>query len=133
MIQRTLLMIKPDAVTRKCAGDIISRIEHTEFRIVQLRMCVLSRNDAEKFYAVHRGQDFFEPLVDFMISGPCIPMVVEGPEVIQAVRAMVGATDSKQAAEGTIRKDFGTDGRRNAVHASDSEETATREIGFFFE
>lgn len=132
MPERTLVMIKPDAVQKKIVGELIRRYEEAGYAIKALQMIHLSQEQAETFYAVHQGKAFYEPLIQFMIEAPCIPMVLEGEGVIQGVRELNGATDPKNAEAGTIRKDFAENGRRNAVHASDSAETAEKEIGFFF-
>jgi len=132
MSERTLVIIKPDAVQKKIIGELIRRYEQAGYTIRAMQMIHLSQEQAETFYAVHKGKEFYEPLIKFMIEAPCIPMVLEGEGVIQGVRDLNGATDPKDAAEGTIRKDFAENGRRNAVHASDSPETAEKEIAFFF-
>lgn len=132
MLERTLVIIKPDAVQKQIVGELVRRYEEADYAIKAMQMIHLSREQAETFYAVHKGKAFYEPLIQFMIEAPCIPMVLEGEDVIQGVRGLNGATDPKDAAGGTIRRDFAENGRRNAVHASDSPETAEREIGFFF-
>jgi len=132
MLERTLLNIKPDAVAKNLIGEIIRRVEQNGYRIVAIDKLLLSRKEAEVFYEVHRGKPFFNELVDFMSSGPCVPMVVEGEDVIEGIRELIGATDPSKAAEGTIRKDFGENITKNSVHASDGPETAEKEIGFFF-
>ncbi|HDQ46178.1 MAG TPA: nucleoside-diphosphate kinase [bacterium] len=132
-LQRTLLIIKPDAVAKNKIGEILRRVEEKGFRIVDLYKRRLTRKEAETFYAEHRGKPFFEPLVDFMTEGPCIPVVLEGENIIPQLRKLVGKTDPADAAQGTIRRDLAENGRRNAVHASDSPETAEREIAFFFD
>jgi nucleoside-diphosphate kinase len=132
MPEQTLFMIKPDAVSRNLIGEIIRRIESAGYRIKDIKMIKFDRKKAERFYQVHRNEPFFQPLIDYMISGSSVPMILEGSGVIQGVRALIGSTNPADAAEGTIRKDFALDGRRNSVHASDSPETAAREIAFFF-
>jgi nucleoside-diphosphate kinase len=132
MLERTLVNIKPGAVQRNIVGEIIRRIEKKGFRIVVIDKVRLCRHEAEAFYEVHRGKSFFEKLVTFMCSGPCVPMVVEGKDAVQGIRRLIGATDPSKAAEGTIRKDFAEDVTHNAVHASDSPENAEKEISFFF-
>ena len=132
MIERTLLNIKPDAVEKNLIGEIIQRVEKKGYRIVAIDKLRLTRQEAEAFYEVHRGKPFFNELVDFMSSGPCVPMVVEGENVIEGIRQLIGATDPSKAAKGTIRKDFAESITRNIVHASDGPETAKGEIGFFF-
>lgn len=132
MIQRTLVNIKPDAVKRSLIGEIIKRIENKGYRIVAIKKLRLSRKRAEDFYAIHRGKSFFNDLIEFMVSGPCVPMVVEGEDVIAGIRRLTGTTDPTQADGGTIRKDFGENVTRNVVHASDGTDTARDEIHFFF-
>ncbi len=132
-MNRTLVIIKPDAVKAKHIGDIIKRFEDEGYTIVGLKMLQLTKDEAENFYNVHRGKPFFENLIKFMTSGNCVPMVLERDEnIIQDVRNFIGATDSRKAEKGTIRADYGTDNSQNAVHASDSEESARVEINFFF-
>ena len=132
MKERTLLNIKPDAVSKNLVGKIIQRIEDRDFRIVAIDKLTLVRGEAEAFYEIHRDRSFYQGLVEFMCSGPCVPMVVEGDNVVQGVRDIVGATDPLNAEEGTIRRDFAENVQRNAVHASDAPETASQEIAFFF-
>lgn len=132
MKQRTLVNIKPDAVAKNMIGEIISRIEATGYRIVAIQKIKLNDEQAAAFYAVHQGREFYEPLIEFMTSGPCVPMVVEGDDVVSGIRELIGNTDPAKAAEGTIRRQFGETVRRNAVHASDSETNAKDEIAFFF-
>ena len=132
MVEQTLLNIKPDAVAKNLIGEIIRRVEQNGYRIVAIDKLLLSRKEAETFYEVHREKPFFNELVDFMSSGPCVPMVVEGENVIEGIRKLVGATDPSKAINGTIRKDFGENITRNSVHASDGPETAKEEISFFF-
>ena len=132
MSQRTLVLIKPDGVERGLVGEIIGRIERRGYRIVALEMRTLTRAFAEQHYAEHHGKDFFAPLVDFIISGPLVAAVIEGPEAISAWRAMQGATNPFAAAPGTIRADLASSNRLNLTHGSDSEESAAREIAHFF-
>ena len=132
MMGCTLLNIKPDAVSKNIIGEIILRIEKKGFRVVAIDKLQLSKSDAEAFYAIHKGKPFFTELVGFMSSGPCVPMVVEGDNVIEGIRGLIGATDPAQADPGTIRREFAESITRNAVHASDSPDTAKEEIGFFF-
>ena len=132
MTERTLSIIKPDAVAKNVIGQILSRFEGAGLKIVAARMMQLSQADAEAFYAVHKARPFFGDLVAFMTSGPCIVQVLEGEGAIARNRELMGATDSKKAAAGTIRQKFGTDIEKNAVHGSDAPETAKQEIGFFF-
>jgi nucleoside-diphosphate kinase len=128
----TLGIVKPDAVERGRLGAILAHIEQAGFRIRAVRMVHLTRAEAEAFYAVHRGRPFFEELVAFMSSGPCLPVVLEREDAVQAFRTTIGATDPAEAAEGTIRRLHAESKGRNAVHGSDSDENARREIGFFF-
>lgn len=132
MTQRTLVLIKPDGVARGLVGEIIGRIERRNYSIVALEMRTLTREFAEQHYAEHQGKDFFAPLVDFIISGPLVAAVIEGPEAISAWRAMQGATNPFAAAPGTIRADLANSNRLNLTHGSDSEESAAREIAHFF-
>jgi len=131
-VERTLSIIKPDAVAKNVIGEIYARFEKAGLRIVAARMTHLSRNDAEGFYAVHKGRPFFKDLVDFMISGPVMIQVLEGEGAIQKNRDLMGATDPKKAAKGTIRADFAQSIDANAVHGSDAAETAATEIAYFF-
>lgn len=132
MKERTLSIIKPDAVAGGLIGEVIKRFEQAGFKIIAMKMVHMTKEQAEEFYAVHRGQDFFEGFTAFMCSGPSVVMVLEGDDVIAKSRELMGATNPKDAAEGTIRREFATDGRRNVVHGSDSPETAAFEIGYFF-
>jgi nucleoside-diphosphate kinase len=131
-VQRTLSIVKPDAVAKKVIGQIYSRFEAAGLRIVAARMTHLSRREAEGFYAVHKGRPFFNDLVDFMISGPVMIQVLEGENAIQKNRDLMGATDPKKADKGTIRADFAQSIDANAVHGSDAPETAAVEIAYFF-
>ncbi len=131
-VERTLSIIKPDAVAKNVIGGIYSRFEQAGLRIVAARMQHLSRAEAEGFYAVHRERGFFKDLIDFMISGPVIIQVLEGENAVLRHRDIMGATDPKKAAPGTIRADFASSIDENAVHGSDSVENATREIAYFF-
>ncbi len=131
-IERTLSIIKPDAVAKNVIGQIYSRFEGAGLKIVAARIAQLSRADAEKFYAVHSARPFFKDLVDFMISGPVAIQVLEGENAILKHRDLMGATDPKKAEAGTIRADFADSIDANAVHGSDAEETAKVEIAFFF-
>ncbi len=130
--RQTLGIVKPDAVERGTMGAILAQIEQDGFRIRAARLVRLTRPEAEAFYAVHRGRPFFEELVTFMTSGPCLPMALERDGAVAAFRTLIGATDPAEAAEGTLRKRFAESKGRNAVHGSDSDENAAREIGFFF-
>lgn len=131
-MERTLLIVKPDAVARNVIGEIIRRLEARNFRIADLKMLRLTRDQAAEFYAVHRHRPFYDALLEFMTSGPCVPMVLERENAVSFLRETIGNTDPTEAAEGTIRKDFATDIQNNAVHASDSLENAAREVAFFF-
>lgn len=131
-IERTLSIIKPDAVAKNVIGQIYTRFESNNLKIVASKMKWLSRQEAEAFYAVHRERPFFKDLVDFMVSGPVQIQVLEGENAILKNRELMGATDPKKAAKGTIRADFAESIDANAVHGSDSPETAAVEIAFFF-
>jgi nucleoside-diphosphate kinase len=131
-IERTLSIIKPDAVAKNVIGKIYSRFESNALRIIAARMIHLSQRDAEGFYAVHRERPFFRDLVKFMISGPVMVQVLEGENAIQKNRDLMGATDPKKAEKGTIRADFAESIDANAVHGSDSQQTAATEIAYFF-
>ena len=130
--ERTLSIIKPDAVANNVIGEIYTRFEKAGLQIVAARMKQLSRADAEGFYAVHKARPFFKDLVDFMTSGPVMIQVLEGENAVQRNRDLMGATDPKKAAPGTIRADFADSIDANAVHGSDAPETAKVEVGFFF-
>ena len=129
---RTLCIIKPDAFASGKAGKIIAHLEADGFRIVTARVLRLSEAEAQEFYAVHRERPFYGSLVGFMTSGVCMPIVLEKENAVQSYRQAIGATDPKEAAEGTVRKLFAESKERNAVHGSDSDENAEREIHFFF-
>lgn len=131
-IERTLSIIKPDAVAKNVIGQIYTRFESNNLKIVASKMKWLSRQEAEAFYAVHKERPFFKDLVEFMISGPVQVQVLEGENAILKNRELMGATDPKKAAKGTIRADFAESIDANAVHGSDSPETAAVEIAFFF-
>ena len=131
-VQRTLSIIKPDAVAGNHIGAIIDRFEQAGLRVVAARMMHLDRARAEGFYAVHRERPFFSELVDFMTSGPCLVQVLEGEDAIMRNREVMGATNPRDAAPGTIRRDFAEEVTENAVHGSDAEETAVQEIAYFF-
>jgi len=131
-VERTLSIIKPDAVKKNAIGQIIARFEGAGLRVVAARMMHLSRAEAEGFYAVHRERPFFKDLVGFMISGPVLVQVLEGRDAIAKNRELMGATDPKKAAKGTIRADFADSIDANAVHGSDGAETARTEIAYFF-
>jgi nucleoside-diphosphate kinase len=131
-LNRTLLLIKPDAVRQHRIGEILGRLEAAGFVVSGLVMRQLSRPQAERFYAIHRGKEFFPGLVEFIASGPLVAVRLEGENVCRRVREFVGVTDPSKAAPGTIRADFGTSVRSNAVHASNPEEDVRRELQFFF-
>ena len=131
-MQRTLVMVKPDAVRRKQVGEVIRRFEVAGLTIRALKMVSLERRDAEGFYQVHRERPFFVSLTQFMSSGPTVAMVLEGPEAIARVRQLMGATDPAKAEPGTIRRDLATSIEQNVVHGSDSPESAAYEIPYFF-
>ena len=132
MTERTLAIIKPDAVAKGAAGQIFARIEKAGFTVLAARMIRMTEDDAAGFYAVHRARPFFKSLCAFMTQGPCIPMVIEADNAIQKWRDLMGATDPAKAAAGTIRKEFATSIEANAVHGSDAPETAAFEIPYFF-
>jgi nucleoside-diphosphate kinase len=132
MLQRTLAIIKPDAVARRLAGRIISRIEDSGFQIRAMRRVHLSKQEAEGFYAVHRERPFFGSLTQFMSSGPAVVLVLEAEDAIKKWRTLMGATDPAKADAGTLRKEFAESIERNATHGSDAPETAVYEIGYFF-
>jgi nucleoside-diphosphate kinase len=132
MMERTLAIIKPDAVERRVAGKIIQRIEDAGFQIRAMRRVQLTKAQAEGFYAVHRERPFFGSLTDFMASGPAVVMVLEGPDAIGRWRTLMGATDPAKADRGTLRKEFAQSIERNATHGSDGAGTAASEIAYFF-
>lgn len=131
-IERTLSIVKPDAVARNLTGEILSRFEKAGLAIAGIKMLHLTQEQAGGFYSVHKDKPFFAELVKYMISGPVVVQVLEGENAIARNREIMGATDPKQAAPGTIRADFGTSIEANAVHGSDSPETAAWEIAYFF-
>src|SRR2546423_10611089 len=131
-MERTLSIVKPDAVANNRIGAILSMLEGAELRIAAARFLRLSKGDAERFYAVHRERPFFQGLTTFMSEGPILVMALEGPNAIAKNREVMGATDPAKATAGTIRKAFGANVERNAVHGSDAPETAKQEIAFFF-
>ena len=131
-MSRTLMIIKPDAVSRNLIGEVVRRVELAGFHTVEMKMVRLTRPQAAEFYAVHRERPFYEGLLDFMTSDRAVPMVLEREDAVAHLRKVIGATDPAKAEPGTIRKDFATDVQNNAVHASDSPENAAREIAFFF-
>jgi nucleoside-diphosphate kinase len=132
VIEQTLAIIKPDAVSRGLIGKILARIEEQGFRVRALRMVQLSKQTAQAFYRVHAERPFYESLTTYMSSGPVVPMLLERDDAIQSLRDLMGATNPQQAAPGTIRCDYGENIERNAVHGSDAAATAVVEIAFFF-
>jgi nucleoside-diphosphate kinase len=131
-MNQTLAIIKPDAVARGKTGQILAHLEDAGFKVRALRLVRLGRAEAETFYAVHRARPFFASLCAFMTSGPCLSMVLERDGAVRHLREVIGATDPAEAAPGTIRKLYAESKERNAIHASDSDDNAAREIGFFF-
>jgi len=131
-MERTLSIIKPDGVKRALIGEVIKRFDSNDIKIAAIKMIHMTRTQAQGFYAVHKERPFFDSLTDFMSSGPAVVMVLEGENVIARYRELMGATNYKEAAPGTIRADFATDIEKNVVHGSDAPETAAFEIGYFF-
>ncbi|MGC8564929.1 MAG: nucleoside-diphosphate kinase [Thermoplasmata archaeon] len=131
-MSRTLVILKPDSIQRNLAGKIISRIEEKGLKITAMKMIFLDKNTAEKLYEVHKGKPFYQSLVDYITSGPIIAMVVEGRDVINVVRKLMGKTNGTEAEPGTIRGDFSTGIEKNLIHASDSDESLKRELPIFF-
>jgi nucleoside-diphosphate kinase len=131
-VQRTLSIIKPDGVAKGLIGEIIKRFEDNGLKIIAMKMIHLTKKEAEGFYIVHKDKPFYNSLTDFMSSGPIVVMILEGNDAIRKNREIMGATNPKDAAHGTIRRDFGTEIAKNIVHGSDSPESATFEIGYFF-
>jgi nucleoside-diphosphate kinase len=131
-MEKTLSIIKPDGVSRGVMGEVIKRFENAGIKIAAMKMIHMSKKQAQGFYAVHKERPFFESLTDFMCSGPAVVMVLTGENVISKNRELMGATNYKEAAEGTIRCDFATDIEKNVVHGSDSSESAAFEISYFF-
>jgi nucleoside-diphosphate kinase len=131
-MQRTLSIVKPDGVQKHLIGEVIKRFEDHGLKVIGLKMISMDKKEAEGFYAVHRGKPFFESLTTFMSSGPSVVMVLEGQEAISKIRELMGATDPKQAKEGTLRNQFATNIEKNVVHGSDAPETAAFEINYFF-
>ena len=131
-MERTLSIVKPDGVKRAVIGEVIKRQEENQINIVAMKMIYMTKKQAEGFYTVHKERPFFGSLTDFMSSGPAVVMVLEGENAITRYRELMGATNYKDAAEGTIRRDFATDIEKNVVHGSDAPETAAFEIGYFF-
>ena len=131
-MERTLSIIKPDGVGHNLIGEVIKRLESSNIKIIGIKMLKITKKQAQGFYAVHKERPFFDSLTDFMISGPVVVMVLEADNVITKYRKLMGATNYKEAEEGTIRKDFATDIEKNIVHGSDSQESASFEINYFF-
>lgn len=131
-MERTLSIIKPDGVVRGLIGEVVGRLEKSNFSIIGIKMIHMTKHQAEGFYAVHKERPFFESLTEFMSSGPAVMMVLEGEDVIAKYRKLMGATNYKEAEQGTIRADFATDIEKNIVHGSDAPETAAFEISYFF-
>ncbi|MBL7203562.1 MAG: nucleoside-diphosphate kinase [Desulfobacteraceae bacterium] len=132
MRERTLSIIKPDGVSKDLIGSVISRLEEEGLKIVAMKMIRMTKDEAKGFYKVHEGKPFYESVTDFMSSGPCVVMILEAEDVIRRYRKLMGATNYKEAEEGTIRRDFATDIEKNVVHGSDSRENADYEINYFF-
>jgi nucleoside-diphosphate kinase len=131
-MERTLSIVKPDGVARGLIGEVVKRLEGNNLKIAAMKMIHMTCPQAEGFYAVHKERPFFGSLTEFMCSGPCVVMVLEGEDAIARYRELMGATNYKEAAPGTIRADFATDIEKNVVHGSDAPETAAFEIGYFF-
>ena len=131
-MERTLAIVKPDAVANNLSGKIIAHLQEDGFRVLGMRQTRLSRAQAEEFYAVHRGRPFYEELVEFMTSGPVVPLALQREGAVARLREVIGATDPAEAKDGTIRKLYAESKGRNAIHASDALETAAREVPFFF-
>ena len=131
-MQNTLMIIKPDAASQNHTGEIIAKVEKEGFRVLAMEMTTLRREEAARFYEVHKGKDFYESLLDFMTSGRIVPMVLEREDAVEYLRKVIGATNPEEAEPETIRSDFATDVQNNAVHASDSPQNAEVEIAFFF-
>jgi nucleoside-diphosphate kinase len=131
-VERTLILVKPDAFARALTGEIIARFERKGLRLVALRQMTMSRELAARHYAEHEGKGFYDELVDFITSGPLVAMVLEGEQAVAAARQVIGATDPLQAAPGSIRGDFATSVGQNMVHGSDSPQSAAREVALFF-
>lgn len=132
MKERTLSIIKPDGVSKNLIGEVIIRLEKAGLNVAAMKMIRMTKEQAKGFYKVHEGKPFFDSVTDFMSSGPCVVMVLEGADAIKRYRELMGATNYKEAAEGTIRRKFATDIEKNVVHGSDSPENADYEINYFF-
>jgi len=131
-MERTLSIIKPDGVAKGLIGEVIKRFETAGLKIAAMKMIHMSKKEAEGFYAVHRGKPFYNSVTDFMSSGPCVVLILEGPNAIAKNRELMGATNPKDAAPGTIRREYASNIERNIVHGSDAPETAAYEMGYFF-
>src|SRR5512142_2030541 len=131
-LQRTLTIVKPDAVRKNGIGDIIEQFEKQGFHILAMKMLEINKHQAQGFYAVHAGKPFFDSLTDFMSSGPIVVMALEKENAIASLRELMGATNPAKADDGTVRKKYGTDIERNAIHGSDADETARFELSYFF-
>ena len=131
-MERTLSIIKPDGVAKGLIGEVVKRFETAGLKIVAMKMVHMSKKEAEGFYAVHRGKAFYSSVTDFMSSGPCVVLILEGPNAISKNRELMGATNPKDAAPGTIRREYASNIERNIVHGSDAPETAAYEMGYFF-
>jgi nucleoside-diphosphate kinase len=131
-MDRTLILVKPDAFARRLTGEVIARFERKGLHLTDLKLMTLDEQTAKRHYAEHEGKPFFDGLVSFITSGPIVAMVLEGPNAIEAARQLIGSTNGIEAAPGSIRGDFGLEVRRNLVHGSDSPESAEREIALFF-
>jgi nucleoside-diphosphate kinase len=132
MKERTLSIIKPDGVSRRLIGEVIKRLEAENLRIAAMKMIQMTKEQAKRFYRVHEGKPFYEGVTDFMSSGPCVVMILEGEDVIKRYRNLMGATNYEEAEPGTIRREFATDIEKNVVHGSDSKEAAMFEINYLF-
>ena len=131
-MERTLSIVKPDGVAKGVIGEVVKRLEANDLKIIAMKMIHMTKAQAQGFYAVHKDRPFFDSLTDFMSSGPAVVMVLEGENAIARYRELMGATNYKEAAEGTIRREFATDIEKNVVHGSDAPQTAAFEIGYFF-
>ena len=133
LIERTFIMLKPDAISRKIIGKIFERIEKKGLKIVALKLVRMNEMKASELYSIHRGKDFFNDLIKFITSGPVIPMILEGPKAVEMVRRIIGSTNPFEAEMGSIRGDYATDITQNVIHAADSPESAEKEMRVFFE
>ena len=131
-LERTLCIMKPDCVRKNLQGEVLARIQQAGFKVLGMKQLSMTKAEAEGFYAVHKGRPFFNGLVEFMISGPCVPVALEKENAVADFRTLIGATDPKDAAPGTIRRDFASSKGENIVHGSDSPENGKLEIAFFF-